>query len=335
MLLEDNIVTFVKNELKNMQKVLSPDYPESLYSQREDEEEEQRRSSREAFLQITLFFLRQMKQDKLADRLQSKSLLTCQHRLKSDLKKKFQSVFEGIAKAGQGTLLNEIYTELHITEGGTAEVNEEHEVRQIEAASRRAARAETSIRPEDVELEGWVRLWENPNGIPEADIPWLKEDTERGLFTPVQVYKDSKGLLKRRQVMKLDRMWFYPPDPPGYIRGGPPTPQLFFRSRVFVWRPVGVWRYSLKCPRGDECVGRGQNVHLYKSGYHHRVRHICDVSNWYTVITEVLCCGACTKAARSGRESGKWGRWLAWDPAILSQLSEAHQAMFPAILTSK
>ncbi|GLD73016.1 NLR family CARD domain-containing protein 3-like protein [Lates japonicus] len=36
MLLEENIVTFVKNELKKMQKVLSPDYPECLESQRED-----------------------------------------------------------------------------------------------------------------------------------------------------------------------------------------------------------------------------------------------------------------------------------------------------------
>uniref|UniRef100_A0A3Q1CKG3 B30.2/SPRY domain-containing protein n=1 Tax=Amphiprion ocellaris TaxID=80972 RepID=A0A3Q1CKG3_AMPOC len=66
------------------------------------------------------------------------------------MKKKFQRVFEGIAKAGQSTLLNEIYTELYITEGGTAEVNDEHEVRQIEAASRKADRAETSIRAEDI-----------------------------------------------------------------------------------------------------------------------------------------------------------------------------------------
>uniref|UniRef100_A0A3Q1B569 NACHT domain-containing protein n=1 Tax=Amphiprion ocellaris TaxID=80972 RepID=A0A3Q1B569_AMPOC len=50
----------------------------------------------------------------------------------------------------QSTLLNEIYTELYITEGGTAEVNDEHEVRQIEAASRKADRAETTIRPEDI-----------------------------------------------------------------------------------------------------------------------------------------------------------------------------------------
>ena len=69
-LLEENIVTFVKNELKRVQRGLSPDYPECLESQREDEEEEQRRS-REAFLKITLHFLRRMKQEELADCLQS------------------------------------------------------------------------------------------------------------------------------------------------------------------------------------------------------------------------------------------------------------------------
>nr|WPK86752.1 NLR_family_CARD_domain-containing_3-like protein 1 [Sebastes schlegelii] len=157
MLLEDNIGTFVKNELKKIQKVLSPDYPECLESQREDEEvldgedEEQRRSSREAFLKITLNFLRRMKQEELADCLQSRTVApVCRRKLKSDLKKKFQCVFEGIAKAGNPTLLNQIYTELYITEGGTAEVNDEHEVRQIETASRKPDRPETTIRQEDI-----------------------------------------------------------------------------------------------------------------------------------------------------------------------------------------
>ncbi|XP_054864814.1 NACHT, LRR and PYD domains-containing protein 3-like, partial [Amphiprion ocellaris] len=156
MLLEDNMVTFVKKELKKMQKVVSPDYPECLESQREDEEElegddEEQRSSREMFQQITVLFLRRMKQEKLADCLQSKFPAgVCGRELKYGLKKKFQRVFEGIAKAGQPTLLNEIYTELYITEGGTAEVNDEHEVRQIEAASRKADRAERSIRAEDI-----------------------------------------------------------------------------------------------------------------------------------------------------------------------------------------
>uniref|UniRef100_A0A3P8NZM8 B30.2/SPRY domain-containing protein n=1 Tax=Astatotilapia calliptera TaxID=8154 RepID=A0A3P8NZM8_ASTCA len=74
----------------------------------------------------------------------------CQGELKYALKKKFQCVFEGIAKAGNPTLLNQIYTELYITEGGTAEVNDEHEVRQIETASRKPDRPETTIRQEDI-----------------------------------------------------------------------------------------------------------------------------------------------------------------------------------------
>ncbi|XP_023250102.1 NACHT, LRR and PYD domains-containing protein 12-like [Seriola lalandi dorsalis] len=157
MLLEENMVTFVKNELKRVQRLLRPDYPESSESQREEEEvldgedEEQRRSSRDAFLKITVNFLRRMKQEELADCLQSKSpAAVCQQQLKSNLKKKFQCVFEGISKAGNPTLLNQIYTELYITEGGTGEVNDQHEVRQIETTSRKPVRPETTIRQEDI-----------------------------------------------------------------------------------------------------------------------------------------------------------------------------------------
>uniref|UniRef100_A0AAZ1Y312 Uncharacterized protein n=1 Tax=Oreochromis aureus TaxID=47969 RepID=A0AAZ1Y312_OREAU len=57
MLLKDNIITFVKDELKKIQKVLCPDYPECLESQRS--------SSREAFVKITVDFLRRMKQQEL------------------------------------------------------------------------------------------------------------------------------------------------------------------------------------------------------------------------------------------------------------------------------
>ncbi|KAM6893632.1 LOW QUALITY PROTEIN: protein NLRC3-like [Xenentodon cancila] len=150
LLLEDNIVMFVRNELKKIQRVLSPDYPESLDNLLEDKDEEQRRS-REAFVKITVNFLRRMKQEELAERLQSNaSAAVCQKRLKSKLKEKYQCVFEGVVKAGNPTLLQQIYTELYITEGGTGEVNHEHEVRQIEAASRRPDRAETTIRQEDV-----------------------------------------------------------------------------------------------------------------------------------------------------------------------------------------
>ncbi|CAI5669521.1 unnamed protein product [Oreochromis niloticus] len=74
----------------------------------------------------------------------------CERVLKSKLTKKFQCVSEGIAKAGNPTLLNQIYTELYITEGGTAEVNDEHEVRQIETAFRKPDGPETTIRQEDI-----------------------------------------------------------------------------------------------------------------------------------------------------------------------------------------
>ncbi|XP_041661026.1 NLR family CARD domain-containing protein 3-like [Cheilinus undulatus] len=148
-LLEENIIRFVKSELKKIQRVLSPDCPECFVL--DGKEEEQRRSSREEFLKITLNFLRKMKQEELADCLQSRtSALDCPSKLKSNLVEKFQCVFEGIAKAGNPTLLNQIYTELYITEGGTGEVNDEHEVRQIETTSRKSYRPEITIRQEDI-----------------------------------------------------------------------------------------------------------------------------------------------------------------------------------------
>ncbi|KAM9493717.1 NLR family CARD domain-containing protein 3-like isoform 1-T2 [Clarias gariepinus] len=68
-----------------------------------------------------------------------------QKKCKLTLRKKFQHVHEVITNQGNPTLLNEIYTELYITEGDSGKVNSEHEVRQIEAASRRAATEETPV----------------------------------------------------------------------------------------------------------------------------------------------------------------------------------------------
>ncbi|XP_034721563.1 NLR family CARD domain-containing protein 3-like isoform X1 [Etheostoma cragini] len=73
-----------------------------------------------------------------------------QNKLKSNQKKTFQRVFEGIAKAGNPTLLNQMFTEIYLMEGGPAGVNDEHEVRQIETASRKPDRPETTIRQEDI-----------------------------------------------------------------------------------------------------------------------------------------------------------------------------------------
>ncbi|KAM9853602.1 NLR family CARD domain-containing protein 3-like isoform 2-T2 [Aulostomus maculatus] len=152
-LLEERLVTFVRSEVERVQRILSPDYREYLEGDviSDHEEEEQRQSYREALLKISLFFLRKMQQEEVADCLQSRMLAAeCRRKLKSDLRRKFECVFEGVAKAGNPSLLNQVYTELHITEGGAAEVNEEHEVRQIEAASRKPAAPEKNIRLEDI-----------------------------------------------------------------------------------------------------------------------------------------------------------------------------------------
>ncbi|XP_062307507.1 NLR family CARD domain-containing protein 3-like isoform X2 [Osmerus eperlanus] len=121
-------------------------------SQRDDQEvvdpeyQKQESSAREGALKITLHVLRNMNQKELADTLEERELShRLSRQLKSKLKTKFQTVFEGIAQQGNPTLLNEIYTDVYITEGDSAEVNKEHEVRQIETASRKSARPETAI----------------------------------------------------------------------------------------------------------------------------------------------------------------------------------------------
>ncbi len=57
---------------------------------------------------------------------------------------------EGIAKQGDSTLLNNIYTDLYITQGCSEQVNSEHEVRQIEVASRRHESQEKQVECKNV-----------------------------------------------------------------------------------------------------------------------------------------------------------------------------------------
>ncbi|XP_038162515.1 NACHT, LRR and PYD domains-containing protein 3-like [Cyprinodon tularosa] len=117
----------------------------------QDEDDGETICNREALLKITTFFLKKMKQERLADDLQNRCLAPmCKGKLKSGLKRRFQCLFEGIPKAGSPTFLNQIYTELYITEGGAGEVNTEHEVRQIETACRKPLRPETTIRHKDM-----------------------------------------------------------------------------------------------------------------------------------------------------------------------------------------
>ncbi|KAI5090296.1 NACHT, LRR and PYD domains-containing protein 12 isoform X4 [Silurus meridionalis] len=73
-----------------------------------------------------------------------------QKKLKFNLMEKFQCLNELMLKQENRTLLNEIYTELYITEGDSGDVNKEHEVKQIEAASRRNPTEDTPIKCSDI-----------------------------------------------------------------------------------------------------------------------------------------------------------------------------------------
>ncbi|XP_030645812.1 NACHT, LRR and PYD domains-containing protein 3-like [Chanos chanos] len=141
--LEHKVITLVKNELKKFKTFLRADYP--ACPERKEEDEEGERSVRQGALKITLHVLRTMKHTHLADTLETELAPVSRSEFKTRLKKKFECLSEGLAKQGNSTLLSEIYTELYITEGGSGEVNDEHEVRQIETASRRPATAETPI----------------------------------------------------------------------------------------------------------------------------------------------------------------------------------------------
>ncbi|XP_048041240.1 NACHT, LRR and PYD domains-containing protein 12-like [Megalobrama amblycephala] len=128
--LESKLITFLKKELEKFKKILQNENTEFFVK----DFNENRCSTKAAALDLTLHYLREMKQDEAADALEDELLFI--HQLKCGLKKKYQCVFEGIAKQGDSTLLNNIYTDLYITQGGSEQVNTEHEVRQIEVASR-------------------------------------------------------------------------------------------------------------------------------------------------------------------------------------------------------
>ncbi|XP_053475836.1 NLR family CARD domain-containing protein 3-like isoform X3 [Ictalurus furcatus] len=154
--LEHKVISLIKNELKRFRKLLSPDYP--ACTEREVQDEEDLHSVRDGALKITLHVLKNMNHTDLANTLHNKSVASVyQTKLKSSLREKFKRINEGISQHGSSALLNEIYTELYITEGWSGDVNNEHEVRQIETASRRPATQETPIKCNDLFKDKSIR----------------------------------------------------------------------------------------------------------------------------------------------------------------------------------
>ncbi|XP_039632729.1 NLR family CARD domain-containing protein 3-like [Perca fluviatilis] len=131
-----------KSKLENVNRVKTVDQMFSTYSMNT--------------IKVTRIVLVKMNQNELVKNVSitisepADILAACQQQVKSNSRKKFQCVFEGIAKAGNKTFLNQMFAEIYITKGETEEVNVEHEVRQIETASRKPDRPETTIICEDI-----------------------------------------------------------------------------------------------------------------------------------------------------------------------------------------
>nr|WPK86597.1 NLRC3-like protein 60 [Sebastes schlegelii] len=84
---------------------------------------------------------------------ESKGLQEVVDEHKISLKERCERVTEGTEgtdETGSGTLLSRIYTELYITEGQSEEVNTQHEVRQLETASKKKTLHDAPIKCQDI-----------------------------------------------------------------------------------------------------------------------------------------------------------------------------------------
>ncbi|XP_049929976.1 NLR family CARD domain-containing protein 3-like [Epinephelus moara] len=157
-LVEEHSKKILLRELNRYKKILFPHLSQPSECDRQDEDslttenKKEDSSASEGALKIALHVLKEMNQRELANQLEKHiygELDVCQRRLRHRLKK-FEYIYEGVAQQGTQTLLNKVYTELYITEGVSGIVNNEHEVQQIEAATRRRTAEDKPIKCEDI-----------------------------------------------------------------------------------------------------------------------------------------------------------------------------------------
>ncbi|XP_029913846.1 NACHT, LRR and PYD domains-containing protein 12-like [Myripristis murdjan] len=73
-----------------------------------------------------------------------------QSMLQSNLQDRFMCIQEGMSERKNKQLLDDIYTDLYVTDGGVVHINQQHEVRQIEMASGKSTDTEKPIKPSDI-----------------------------------------------------------------------------------------------------------------------------------------------------------------------------------------
>ncbi|XP_076835994.1 NACHT, LRR and PYD domains-containing protein 3-like isoform X2 [Brachyhypopomus gauderio] len=179
---------------------LSPDDPACSGGETEDEEDQSQKD--------------------LANTLKTKLVSICQQKLKHKLLDKCKRINEGISAHGSSTLLNEIYTELYITEGGSGEVNNEHEVRQIETASRRPATQETPIKCNDLFKDKHIRtvLTKGVAGIGKTVsvqkfiLDWAEGRANQDVLFIFPLPFRELNLIKEKKISLMDLVHHFFPD---------------------------------------------------------------------------------------------------------------------------
>ncbi|KAG1925185.1 NACHT, LRR and PYD domains-containing protein 12-like [Pimephales promelas] len=126
------------------------DNPE--FSERKEEDDEEQSRVRQGLLK-TLQVPTNRNHTDITNTLQTNHSPFCLVQHKSTVKEKFHTIhdaYDGISYQGNSIPLHEIYTELYITVGERGEVDNQHEVKQIEATSWRPVTHETPIKCNDI-----------------------------------------------------------------------------------------------------------------------------------------------------------------------------------------
>ncbi|XP_036423249.1 NLR family CARD domain-containing protein 3-like isoform X2 [Colossoma macropomum] len=138
--LQNMLSSMTADTFRALKNHLCREYPECFESLEDDldpkgvAERMMESFSGEDTLKVTVHFL-----------TRNTPLVICMETVKTKLRIKFKHLHEGNEQLGQQSILEDIYTQLYITEGGTGEVNNEHEVRQIEAAAKNLYAQETPL----------------------------------------------------------------------------------------------------------------------------------------------------------------------------------------------
>ncbi|KAI5618999.1 NACHT, LRR and PYD domains-containing protein 12-like, partial [Silurus asotus] len=143
-----------------------------------------------------------------------------QRKLKSKLREKCKRITEGISQHGSSALLNEIYTDLYITEGWSGDVNNEHEVRQIETVSRRPAAQETPIKCNDLFKDKSIRsvLTKGVAGIGKTVsvqkfiLDWAEGKANQDVTFMFPLPFRELNLMKQKQLSLMDLLHHFFPE---------------------------------------------------------------------------------------------------------------------------